>query len=304
MKFIPNSVSRKVGEAVLKGQKNSPTILFVAGVVGVGATVVTACRATLRLEEVLEETQRDLDDVTKLQNGEHPEFVNGRPDTYTDADVKHDTTLIYTKGVVKIVKLYAPSVALGVISIACLTQSHRILTRRNAALTAAYTVIERSFNDYRNRVREELGEQKDEEFYYGVSTDKVVERTESGQKTKTSKSAAGPSRYGRIFDETNKCWQPTPSWNRSFLEAQQENATLRLRERGWLTLNDVLKSLGFEETREGMVVGWVYSNPDGDGYVDFGMGDWPTPEDWTFGREQAVVLDFNVDGLIFDKVRA
>jgi len=310
MKFVPASVSRKVGMAVLKTKKNSPTLLFAAGVVGMGATVVTACRATLKLEEVLDEVQGDLQNADDLVNGKHP-FAKPGSYEYTEENHKRDTAVIYAQGALKIGKLYAPSIALGVISIACFTQSHRILTKRNAALTAAYTIVEKSFNDYRKRVVAELGSEKDKEFLYGVEEETVVEKTESGTKKTVVKKPAGPSMYARWFDEYNINWQRMPSSNETFLKAHREYANAKLRSQGYLLLNDVYDALGFEKTKEGCVVGWVYGHRrdqllnDGgtsDGYVDFGVGDWPTAEDFALGRERSVMLDFNVDGIIYDLI--
>jgi hypothetical protein len=301
MKFIPEAVTRKVAMTGLKAQKNSPKILFAVGVVSMGATVVTACRATLKLEGVLDDIDKDLADAGLLAEDKHPRKKAGA--VYTEDDYKKDKVVIYLQGGLKIVTLYAPSIALGVISVACFTQSHRILTKRNAGLSAALAIVEKSFADYRRRVVDELGEDKDREFYYGVEKETIQERTENGIKKKTVKTPAGLTMYARYFDEYNALWQPTPSMNEAFLRAQQEYANLQLNAKGYILLNDVYQALGFERTTEGCVVGWLRRNRGGkDGYVDFGLGDWPTAEDFATGRERSVLLDFNVDGEIFRQI--
>ena len=57
---------------------------------------------------------------------------------------------------------------MGGLSIAALTRSHNILTKRNAALTAAYGALEKGFSEYRARVVEKYGEEEDRDFRYGT----------------------------------------------------------------------------------------------------------------------------------------
>lgn len=289
MKFIPSSVSRQVATAVFKTKTNSPKILFVAGVVGMGATVVTACKATLRAEEVLSAA-----DETKAKielNLEHNE-------DYSEEDKTHDLWVVRRDLVVGFAKLYAVPIGLGALTLLCFTQAHRIQTKRIAGLSAALALTAETFEKYRERVREELGEEKDREFYYGVEEETHQTPTENGMKKTKVKREAGPSGYARWFDKHNPNFnEHTPSLNEAFLQSHQIYANRRLQAKGYLLLNEVYEALGYEPTEAGCVVGWVRKSRGGvDGYVDFGFGDWPTAEDFAMGREHAVMLDFNVDG--------
>jgi hypothetical protein len=152
-KLIQDAVTSRVGRQILVGKKHSPSILFVGGVVGVVATAVMASRATLKLEEVLEESQRDHDLARTLKHRDYPE-----------SDRKKDHAYIYIRTVVKVGKLYAPAVALGTVSVCALTGSHIILSRRNVALTAAYSALDKGFREYRERVVSDLGQEKDSEY--------------------------------------------------------------------------------------------------------------------------------------------
>lgn len=288
MKFVPASLSRKVARQALVAKKNSPNLLFATGLVGSVATVVVACRATLKLEEVVEDTQSKLLQVEQL-----------RSERYSEKDRKSDTQIVKVQGVVKIAKLYAPAVGLGVLSIACLTQSHRTLTQRNVALTAAYSGLAQAFSEYRQHVSDELGPEKEAEFYHGVTVEHG--KDENGKKTVVKK-AGERAPYSRMFAEGNPRWQDTPEYNGFFLKSQQEYANLRLRANGHLFLNDVLTALGFPETSAGAVTGWLYEKGTGDSYVDFGIGDWPEAKDFVHGKEGAILLNFNVDGIIYDKI--
>ena len=89
-----------------------------------------------------------------------------------------------------------------------------------------------------------------------------------------------------------------------YLRRQQEFANEMLRSKGHLFLNEVYDILGFPRTKAGQVVGWIYDekNPVGDNYVDFGIYDITDERkrDFINGYERSILLDFNVDGNIWD----
>ncbi len=296
---IPSAVSSRVVRQVLIGKKHSPTILFAGGVVGMVATTVTACRATLKVEEVLVDLQKNVSVAKEVA-------TLGRED-YTETDLKKDLAVIYIRGSVKLVKMYAPSIILGGLSIAALTGSHKILSSRNAGLAAAYAAIEKGFNEYRARVVDEYGVDKDRELRYGTETNTIVTEDANGpKKTKVKTvSIGGVSIYAKLFDEGNQNWSPMPEYNVMFIRAQQNYANDRLRAKGHLFLNDVYDMLGFERTPPGAVTGWLWDKGSGDDYIDFGVFNDASLQrfhDFVTGREGAVLLDFNVDGTIWDKI--
>src|SRR4051812_38041678 len=126
MKFIPDAISRKIAEQGLLASENAPKILFVAGVTGMVGSTVLACRATLKLDDVLEGVQEDRQKAHEVKRlVEDPGYTGGS--TYTEAELKKDLTIITVRGVVGVAKLYAPAVLLGAASITCLTKSHSIL---------------------------------------------------------------------------------------------------------------------------------------------------------------------------------
>jgi hypothetical protein len=295
---IKNAVTSKAVRQALITQKHSPTILFGVGVVGVIATVVLASRATLNLDMTLQETQDNLEKAENLHERGHA--------SYTDKDYQQDRAILHIRNVTKVAKLYAPALAVGVISIGCLTGSHLILTKRNFALTAAYAAVEKGFAEYRGRVRDELGEDKEREFRYGSET--VVEsKVDDKGKTKAiEKKQIGPhgaSIYAVFFDNRSSSWSPQPEYNMLFLRAQQNWLNDRLMARGHVILNEAYDALGLEHTTAGCVVGWVKG--DGDSYIDFGIFDGQNMDrfyDFVTGNEGAILLDFNVDGVVYDKI--
>lgn len=295
MKFIPKTVSLKVGKSILLGRKNSPTILFGLGVVGVVATAVLSARATLKLEDLLEDTQDSLESATALHR-------RGRKD-YSDVDYKKDVTIIYVRCVGSITKLYGPALTVGVLTISSLAGSHSILTKRNAGLMAAYATLSKGFDEYRQRVLEEVGPEKERELRYGSETREIIEDTKNGPKVSIVKSASRiPSVYAKWFDDTNKEWVREAEYNILFLNLQQNWANEILRAKGYIFLNEVYDMLGMEPTKAGQVVGWLISK-ETDNFVSFGTYDSDNPEARSFvnGRENSILLDFNVD-VIYDKI--
>lgn len=285
-------ITRAANRLALKANKHSPQILFGAGIVGSVATVVVACRATLKAQEVNKTRQKALDLAD-----EHLKMRDYDENAHKAAVVNawKGTTASY-------IKLYGPAVVLGVGSIACLTKSHQILTNRNATLSLAYAGLDRAFRDYRGRVVEELGLDKDTEFAHGTVEKEIVEYDSKGNPNVIRKKVINPDArtvYGRFFDESNRWWDKDNGYNHTFLDNQQKWVNLELKRRGYMFLNDVYDALGFERSKEGQLVGWIYDTDRGDGYIDFGFNRYP---DFVAGFERSVFLDFNVDGPILDQI--
>jgi hypothetical protein len=288
-----------------KVEKHSPEILMGVGVVGVVTGTVMACRATLKLNDILEEAQETRDKIKEVAS--NPDYE----DKYTEEDAKKDLTINYVQTGVKVAKLYAPAVAVGVAGVGCVLASHDIMKKRNVALSAAYLTVDKSFKEYKQRVVDRFGEEVEKEIRYGIKAEEIVETVvdEEGNETTVTETVKtmNPtlySDYARFFDEASPCWQNDPEYNLMFLRAQQQYANDLLRAKGRLFLNDVYDMLGIEKTKAGQIVGWVYDkeNPNGDNFVDFGIYDMSKERVRAFvnGYETNILLDFNVDGNIWD----
>lgn len=293
---IRNALTSKVGKKLLLAQKHTPTILFAAGIVGVVATAVLASRATLKLDEILDEHEDNIDLVKGASNA-----------GYSEQDRKQDLIVCYIRTGSRIAKIYAPAVIVGLASIAALTGSHVVLNRRNVALTAAYAAVDKAFRQYRDRVLEEFGYDKDQELRYGYEEREIVEETDKGPKTKMLKrvSVNSASMYAKWFDEGNPNWEPSAGRNMMFLRMQQQFANDKLHMNGYLFLNDVYEMLGMKRTSEGQAVGWVLDGGNSDNFVDFGFEGKQNQEgvrDFINGWNKALLLDFNVDGVMWDKI--
>lgn len=289
---VPFALSRS--GLILK--KYSPEILTVVGVVGVVASAVLASKATLNLEPIVDRFTEDVQTAKDFK-------ADGLDGTYSDRDYSKAITSAYTQGAIGLVKLYGPSVTFGVASIACILGGHNITRKRNVGMIAAYKTLEQGFAEYRKRVVEELGLDKDAEFYHGVRTESVVDPVTGETTLQTVVDPNSSATYAKIFDDQNRQWSPVEVYNTNFLKNQQNYANDLLRSRGHLFLNEVYKELGFEHTSAGAVVGWLW-NKDGDNFVDFGMFDLDNIKRGARvdGVEGHIYLDFNVDGLIYDKI--
>lgn len=294
IRSLKYAITSKAGMQLLKVRKHSPSLLFIAGTAGVVGTVVLACRATLHVEEVLSKYDkvRDQMDRAREMDGE-----------YSERDFNEDRAKVFLRMGVDLARLYAPALATGVVSIACLTGAHVTLNRRNVNLTVAYAAVDRALKEYRARVQNELGGEKEQKLYSGVISKEIVEETDEGPVIKTVESPAGRGAYQYLFDKTtSKSWSPDPGYNQTFLRSSQNYANDLLRARGFVLLNDVLDSLGLDRTKSGCVVGWILDGGNSDNYIDFGIfdGDMWSAKRFVDGHERSVWLNFNVDGVIYD----
>lgn len=294
MSFIPDAVTKTIARQIITSQKHAPSILFGTGIAGVVGSTVLACKATLSLEVVI---QKAANDVRRSER-----MVKDAPEEYTEAEHQKVLKTVKRRAAVEIGTLYAPAIILGVGSIAALTSAHGILTKRNAALTAAYAALDKGFKEYRSRVREEYGEEKEHELRFPRESYETTD--ENGKKvTKTRVAPGAESIYAKLFDQLCSPWSPDPEYNMVFLKCQQEYANQMLRARGHVLLNDVYDALDIPRTKAGAVVGWVL-NGNGDNYIDFGIFDGTSQaaRDFVNGREGAILLDFNVDGNVLDLI--
>ena len=86
---IMNTMTRTFHKASFQLKKHSPEILIVAGVIGTVTSAVMACKATTKLNDILEESKENLDKIHSAM--EHPETL---PEEYTEEDGKKDLAIV------------------------------------------------------------------------------------------------------------------------------------------------------------------------------------------------------------------
>lgn len=302
-----NKIIRKTGKTGLIIQKNSPEILMGIGIVGVVVTVVTACKATLKADEVLDHH------AEKMQKIQDAETYQDEECSYPPEVAAKEKVVVYAQTGFEFVRLYAPTMAIGSLSMGCILVANRIMKKRYLAVVAAYNAISTSYEQYRRRVREKYGDDVDYEMRFGVKREKLNVVDENGKVTKKQEEVeiieGMPSDYARVWEKylrdgvLNPNWEENPEYNMMFLKGVQEEANIKLHSRGYIFLNEVYDMLGFEHTQIGQVVGW-FDDGTGDGYVDFGLYNLNNRKTRRFinGEENVILLDFNCDGLIWNKI--
>lgn len=259
-------ITRSINQSILKTKKNSPHIFFGAGIIASITSTVLACRATLKLEDVLDEIEEQFDAIEYDCN-------------HTDEELNRLYWGARIQGAKKLVKLYGPTVLMELVAIACMSGSHIQMTKKNSMLMAALVAVSKGHDEYRDQIVEEEPEIRSE-----IS---LVDKSEWNA-------------FTRIFDETCQSYHKDVEINRQFLHFCQSRANVMLRTKGVVFLNDVYDMLGYERTREGHVYGWVYGG-DGLNEIDFGIFEGQNSR-FINGLERAVVLNFNVDGPLHDYI--
>lgn len=307
---IMNGVTRAFYKVGFQIRKHSPEILVAVGTAGVVTSTVLACKATLKVNEVIEPAKENIEKIhVASELGETEGGVE-----YTPEDGKKDLAIVYAQTGLQIAKLYAPAVITGMLGLGAIFTAHGIMRSRTAALAAAYTAVDRSFKKYRKSVVERFGDELDKELKYNIKSKEIEEVVvnEDGTESVVKKTIEVAdlerpndySPYAIFFDDGNTGWSKNPEESKFFLIQQQHWANEKLKAKGYLFLNDVYEMLGAQKTQIGQRVGWVYDkdNPRGDNYVDFGIFDSTRPKvrDFVNGYERVIILDFNVDGYIDD----
>ncbi len=307
---IMNKTGNLFSRTGLKIKKHSPEILMVAGIAGTVASTIMACKATTKVNDILEPVKSTIDIVHEgMEKGE----IRGVE--YSKEDGKKDLTIIYIQTGVKLVRLYAPAITLGALSITSIVAGHNILKKRNIAIAAAYAAVDKGFKDYRKRVVERFGDELDRELRYNIKKEEIETEVtdENGNKTVKKETVstidsnplAEYSDYARFFDETSDQYHKDAEYNLMYIRRQQDWANEKLKSQGYLFLNDVYEALGIQKTKAGHVVGWIYDPKDEkrDNYVDFGIYSYSEDKRrFVNGYEKAILLDFNVDGIIYDQI--
>ena len=303
------SVSRSLHKVGFKFKKHSPEILVVTGVVGIIASTVMACKATTKVSDIVDDAKETIDTIhDSVGKGLH----TSDGEEYTQEVANKDLVIVYAQTGWKLVKLYGPSVVLGVASIGCMIGSNHILRKRNIALAAAFKAVDTSFKEYRDRVINRFGKEMDRELRFGIKAKEIEEKVvdENGNETTVTKTVevADPnvahSIYSIVWCEGNTGWTRNAELNKVFLIQTQNAANDKLRLNGILTLNEVYDMLGVQRTAYGQIAGWVYTEDDsiGDGFVDFGIFNTDDPKacDFVNGYEKSIILDFNCIGNILE----
>ena len=324
-KFL-EAIRVSANRAMLKVNKYSPELFLGFGLIGMGAGIVLACKATIKANKKVEEFNEIKNGIEEKKQAAIEEEAKAKEEDrepviiFDEAGSVQEISDARRNLMVDMLKLYGLPAAVIGLSTASILHSYGIIKGREMTYMALYTASQKAFKAYRGRVKEKHGEDADYEFLTGAKkTSGVVEgKDPEGNSVVTEKEAmvnkedpmAKKVEYGLWFARgTTPLWQVNSIDNESFLLAQQAYWNNKLKAEGHVILADVYKSLGFAPTNESLITGWVKDSAIGDNYVSFGpliptydeCGDYVG----STGRIQkklsghAYYLDFNVDGCIY-----
>jgi len=271
-----------------------------AGVTGLIGATVLACSATPKADKIYKWSKRDLEVLSADES---------------DLETTRERSFVAASSLIEIFKLYLPAAVVGALSVAALLKSRSVLTKRTAGLAAAYKLADEAYKRYRQRVVDKFGDDVDV-YLRAVEEEterklRVVEETEEEGVKKFELTVdeahmlgIGVSQYAKFFDDTSPQWRSTNQANLFFLRAQQTNLNVQLRVRGHVFLNEAYDVLGIPRTTAGSVVGWI-DDGSGDSIISFGIfNDANDYNDDVLNHRDRneILLDFNVDGLIYDRL--
>lgn len=293
---VKEKLTRFAGKALLTGKKYSPEILLGAGLASGAATLYFACKETITAGEVLDRHKAAMDEIHEALELEDPDFGK--------REAQINTVKVYGRTAWEMFRNYAPAIIFGSLSVGCILASHGIMRKRNLALAASLVTVRSAFDEYRGRVRRDLGDDMDRHFMYDT-VEKTIEHEETDEDGKTKKVKeklvlpTGAIGYDRFFDEANPQWEKDGAANYLFVRSQL--VTLRNMQiaRGYLFLNEVYDMLGFTITVAGQGAGWIYdpSNPEGTliGFEGFDLSEIGLSDQvraFKNGYERCVLLHF------------
>lgn len=297
------SITTAFYTGVARISKHAPTILSVTASAGVIATGYLAWKAGTRFEDV---EGRDWDRRKEcLKNA----------DNIPDEDVPKIERKNRILFILDTVRTVAPAAIVGAATITMIYFSNSISKKRLAAMGAAYATLQTAFDGYKRTMVEALGKESVEKILkpkfpnVGKSAEEILSSDNKSDAANVSDAVVNSlkalSPYARIIaEESSTCWDPNEDYTSQNLAAVQLWANRRLERKGHLFLNEVFDQLGLSRTREGAVVGWL-KNGEGDNYVSFGDFDasiYRVPSDDYTRVDSNFIVDFNVDGVIWDRI--
>lgn len=304
-------LTRAGGRTKLFLGKHSPEILVGGGVILMGVSIYFFCKATLKAQPEKELHRKEMDAIRSTAQSDREEGMLSLDEI--DRREAHELFDERRHYAWEMIKIYSRPFSIATCGALMIFSGFKIINGRYIKVSGAYNLLQESYNNYRERVRNEYGEEKDREFFYGMkrTEEEAIIEDENGNKKKITQTVLEPDKsipqcspYARFFDEYSTQWTNNPEYNLLFLRGRQNYANDKLRTQGHLFLNEVYEMLGLPHTQAGSVVGWVYDKDHGDNFVDFGIYDLKDEIKRCFvnGYEPSILLDFNVCGVIHDLI--
>lgn len=257
--------------------KHGHTYLAVAGAAGTVGTIALTVKATRQMDELSAKYKETEETILTHQEGHEPAEV--------DADLKQNK-VAYVVGSIKIV---APVVALGLASLGCFALSWGISSRRFKVLASAYSLLKLEYDKYREVVREDVGEEKERE-YYTTTQERVVQELETVQKVDKF------NLHGFWLEESEEFARDDASYNSALTANAKRKCDDIIGRDGYILINQVREAHKAPRIKDGNEWGWTI----GDGFDLYEhLVDVEDPD----GTYQSRYISWPAPKLIYDKVK-
>lgn len=269
--MILGSVGRFAARGKFLLAKHSPELCIVGGVIMFGATVVLACRATMKAEEVLDNYARAKADIEASKaasaDPDIPDEVKQERNLYyTEEDAKRDRMVAVKDLCLGMAKKYWPVALCGAISVGLFLTSYKIINGRLVTAISAYTALDEGYKKYRERVVEAVGEEKEREIRTGIKKENgfVKEVTPEGDTVVNEKGVERGllppcDTQCVIFSEnTSDAYRRgDPIYNETFLFQQERFFNDLLIARGYIFESEMRRALGLKVTPDSILRGYI-----------------------------------------------
>ena len=298
-------LSSALGERSLDIYDKLPEIFMGIGFITFGGALITSSIAGSKVEGIIEEHLAKLEEIknpVEVKDVDTGEVVN------QENAIKRAVTKQYGKTVGKVVVLYAPTALLAGVSCCSFAHAHSEMSDRLTSATAYGLGIKQAFDTYVKNNIELNGEESHKACMYGFKEEPVV--NEKGEEMFTKKVPKefhedGPdTKYGDYqsftiyFNATTTSeYDDNASMNEMLIRQVERNTRQLFHARHWVTVNDVEKALGVEQSIEGMELGWY---DDGESIMPiFDIDDetWLCNQDFLNGKRNApITIKLNIHG--------
>lgn len=215
---------RKVSE------DNAPAILTGFGMAGTVATAYFTGRGAFQAAAVLAEDDRNREIFEK----ENPGVIAPRT-------LKESVRLTW--------RLYVPAAGAGCVTVGCIYYANRISSKRLAALAAAYTIAEKANSEYKEKVLEMLGKDKEEKVRAAVQQDRIDRDPDLDgmidSDLEDGRVRCKDAYTGRYFRSTMED-----------IKSAQNAINYQILHHNYASLTDFYTQLCLEKTKESDEVGW------------------------------------------------
>ena len=267
--FAAKGIGRKISA-------NSPTIMVVAGTVGlVIAGVIAAKKSATELNGILEEHKEAKQKLKDIRDGvvEIPEMT---AEEYADKKYKKHLTALYIRTGKKLVKVYGPALVLAILSVVSIFGGHKILTKRHLAAIAESYAVKETLDEYRKRVKGKLGDEAEELLFANaekeIVTDEIKDPETGEVKRESAEVLHGPATKGIYrYICSQETMKPHAWYNFETRQVQYLTASVlqiandHMEDHEYLILKDIMqhnwKDSYIKEHDEIFNAGWWWKNP-------------------------------------------